>query len=83
MNTSKDIDHYAGGFTYDEPHRSNNREDDGEWVFSRIRYAWLIESFIEYMPKRKNSEIMWAVHVKGGKEYDITNKVKKELKNVK
>ena len=78
-----DSNHYAGGFTYDTVPPFNNESDDGEFTIYRLKYGWFIEALLEYMPKRKNSELMWAVHVKDGKEINITNKVKKELKNVK
>ena len=78
-----DSNHYAGGFTYDNVPPFNDESDDGEHLIYRLKYDWFIEALVKYMPTRKNSELMWAVHVMDGVEIDITNKVKKELKNVK
>ena len=77
------VNHYAGGFTYDNVAPFNDESDDGEHFIYRLKYNWFIEALREHMPTRKNSELMWAVHVKDGEEINITNKVKKELKNVK
>jgi len=77
-----DSNHYAGGFSYDTVPPSNEGNDCGEYTICRLKYDWFIEALIEYMPTRKNSELMWAVHIKDGQEIDITNKVKKELNYV-
>ena len=74
-----DSNHYAGGFTYDNVPPLNGESDDGEYFIYRLKYDWFIEAFREHMPTRKNSELMWAVHVKDGHEIDITEKTKKEL----
>ena len=76
------VNHYAGGFTYDNVAPFNDESDDGEHLIYRLKYDWFIEALQEYMPTRKNSELMWAVHVMDGEEIDITNKVKKELNYV-
>ena len=78
-----DDNHYAGGFTYDNVPPFNDESDDGEHLIYRLKYDWFIEALVKYMPTRKNSELMWAVHVMDGEEIDITNKIKKELENGK
>jgi|TARA_R100001530_G_C4272615_1_gene143508 hypothetical protein len=63
---------YAAGFTYDNEHGEMD-----EWIVERKQFNWLIESLEEYMPKRKNSEIVWATMVddEPHPEMDITQKV--------
>ena len=64
---------YAAGFTYDT--------DDGEmeeWILHRKQFDWLIDALEEYMPKRRNSEVMWATMV--DENVDITQKVIQTLK---
>ena len=77
---------YAAGFIYD-----NDHGEAEEWTLHRNQFDWLIEALEEYMPKRRNSEVMWATMVgvnddKDPKLYhkddetDITQKVIQTLK---
>lgn len=70
--------HYACGIIFDLPEGGESAEE----VVYRLRYDWLLEKLTELMPTRKNSEVFWAVEVIDGCEIDITNKIKKELKDV-
>ena len=64
---------YAAGFTYD-----TDDGEMGECILHRNQFDWLIDALEEYMPKRRNSEVMWATMV--DENVDITQKVIQTLK---
>jgi hypothetical protein len=64
-------DHFAGSISFDN--------DDGEWqdhVITRPEYKDLITDMKQFMRKRRNSEVFFAVVVRDGKEIDITERVR-------
>lgn len=68
---------WVASFTYDE---YLSEFDDGEWIIERERFDWLIEALEEYMPKRMNSELHFAIRVNDdGDEFDVFQKVKQTL----
>jgi len=84
---------YAAGFTYDIEDYEGGA-DEGEWTVERNQFDWLIEALEEKMPKRRNSEVVWAsiVGINDGQdsklyhkndEIDITQKVIQTLKTRK
>lgn len=64
---------YVAGFIYDDSHG-----EMGEWIIHRNQFDWLIEALEEYMPKRRNSQVMWATMA--DENTDITQKVIQTLK---
>ena len=83
---------YAAGFSYDAEDYEDG--DEGEWIVERNQFDWLIEALEEHMPKRRNSQVIWASIVginddKDSKLYhkndeiDITQKVIQTLKTRK
>ena len=83
---------YAAGFSYDAEDYEGG--DDGEWIVERNRFDWLIEALEEHMPKRRNSQVIWAsmIGINDDKdpklyhkddEIDITQKVIQTLKTRK
>ena len=82
---------YAAGFSYD----AEDYEDGDEWIVERNQFDWLIEGLEEHMPKRRNSQVIWAsaiddndrilpdYELKVGHEIDITQKVLQTLKTRK
>lgn len=68
---------WVASFIYDE---YLSEFDDGEWIIERERFDWLIEALEEYMPKRMNSELHFAIRVNDdGDEFDVFQKVKQTL----
>ena len=84
---------YAAGFSYDAEDYEDG--DEGEWIVERNQFDWLIEALEEHMPKRRNSQVIWAsviddndrilpdYELKVGHEIDITQKVLQTLKTRK
>ena len=83
---------YAAGFSYDAEDYEDG--DDGEWIVERNQFDWLIEALEEHMPKRRNSQVIWAsmIGINDDKdpklyhkndEMDITQKVIQTLKTRK
>ena len=81
---------YAAGFSYD----AEDYEDGDEWIVERNQFDWLIEALEEHMPKRRNSQVVWAsmIGINDDKdpklyhkndEMDITQKVLQTLKTRK
>ena len=67
---------YAAGFSYD----AEDYEDGDEWIVERNQFDWLIEGLEEHMPKRRNSQVIWASAIDDKVEMDITQKVIQTLK---
>jgi len=72
---------YAAGFSYDAEDYEGG--DDSEWIVERNQFDWLIEGLEEHMPKRRNSQVMWASAIDDKVEMDITQKVIQTLKTRK
>ena len=72
---------YAAGFSYDAEDYEDG--DDSEWIVERNQFDWLIEALEEHMPKRRNSQVMWASAIDDKREMDITQKVIQTLKTRK
>ena len=74
---------YAAGFSYDIEDYEGGA-DEGEWIVERNQFDWLIEALEEKMPKRRNSEVVWASIIDDkDKEINITQKVIQTLKSRK
>ena len=73
---------YAAGFSYDAEDYEDG--DEGEWKVERNQFDWLIEALEEKMPKRRNSEVVWASIIDDkDKEINITQKVIQTLRTRK
>ena len=70
------LEHYAGSVSYD----TENYERSDQ-VVTALQYKHLVEKMQILMKKLKNPEVHFAVHKMGKKEFDITDKVIKEVKN--
>jgi hypothetical protein len=70
------IEHYAGSVSYDT--EDLERSDQ---IVTALQYKHLVEKMQILMKKLKNSEVHFAVHKMGKKEFDITDKVTRELSN--
>ena len=70
------LEHYAGSVSYDT--EDLERSDQ---IVTALQYKHLVEKMQLLMKKRKNPEVHFAVHKIGKKEFDITDKVTKEVSN--
>ena len=70
------LEHYAGSVSYD----TENYERSDQ-VVTALQYKHLVEKMQILMKKLKNPEVHFAVHKMGKKEFDITDKVIREVKN--
>ena len=69
------INHYAGSISFDN--------DQGEWqdqIVTALDYKTLVEKMIDLKSKRKNAEVHFAVHKMGKKEFDLTERMKRECR---
>ena len=70
------IEHYAGSVSFDT--EDLERSDQ---IVTALQKKHLVEKMVLLMKKRKNSEVHFAVHKIGKKEFDITDKVTREVKD--
>jgi len=70
------LEHYAGSVSFDT--EENERDDQ---IVTALRYQDLVYKIQRLIERRKNSEVHFAVRKFGKKEFDLTDKVKREVKN--
>ena len=70
------LEHYAGSVSFDT--EDLERSDQ---IVTALQYKHLVEKMQLLMKNRKNPEVHFAVHKIGKKEFDITDKVTREVSN--
>ena len=70
------LEHYAGSVSFDT--EESEREDQ---IVTALRYKDLLEKIMNLMKHRKNPEVHFACHKVGKKEFDLTNKVTREVQH--
>lgn len=70
------LEHYAGSVSFDT--EDLERSDQ---IVTALQKKHLVEKMILLMKKLKNPEVHFAVHKIGKKEFDITDKVTREVSN--
>tara|TARA_R110000744_G_scaffold55149_3_gene116666 strand:+ start:1040 stop:1270 length:231 start_codon:yes stop_codon:yes gene_type:complete len=70
------IEHYAGSVSFD----TEDLERDDQMV-TALRYKDLVDKIQRLMKQRKNSEVHFAVRKTWKKEFDLTNKVRREVQD--
>lgn len=70
------LEHYAGSVSYDT--EDLERSDQ---IVTALQKKHLVEKMVLLMKKLKNPEVHFAVHKIGKKEFDITDKVTREVSN--
>lgn len=70
------LEHYAGSVSFDT--EDLERSDQ---IVTALQKKHLVEKMILLMKKLKNPEVHFAVHKIGKKEFDITDKVIREVSN--
>lgn len=70
------LEHYAGSVSFDT--EDLERSDQ---IVTALQKKHLVEKMVLLMKKLKNPEVHFAVHKIGKKEFDITDKVTREVSN--
>tara|TARA_X000001382_G_scaffold126536_1_gene113247 strand:- start:328 stop:561 length:234 start_codon:yes stop_codon:yes gene_type:complete len=70
------LEHYAGSVSFD----TDNHERSDQ-IVTALRYKDLLEKIKNLMKHRKNPEVHFACHKVGKKEFDLTEKITREVQN--